>query len=101
MSDLYGAAGTPDGSGDKEESSFNLPVARENAVACNTCIHYNKDGRTCKAFPDLIPFEIRNGSNPHTAPMEGDNGIMYEPLPEKNTQGNELMVEADESRTGY
>ena len=32
----------------------------------------------CKAFPQGIPDEIAYGSNPHTKPYPGDNGIQYE-----------------------
>jgi len=32
----------------------------------------------CDAFPDGIPNEIAYGDNPHTGPVEGDNGITYE-----------------------
>lgn len=35
----------------------------------------------CKAFPNGIPDDIAFGDNPHTKPVEGDNGIQYEKGP--------------------
>lgn len=32
----------------------------------------------CKAFPDGIPDEISYGTNLHTEPYPGDNGIQFE-----------------------
>lgn len=32
----------------------------------------------CAAFPNGIPDEIAYGDNPHTHPVEGDNGIQFE-----------------------
>ena len=32
----------------------------------------------CEAFPDGIPEEIAYGTNPHTEPYVGDNGIQFE-----------------------
>ena len=32
----------------------------------------------CAAFPEGIPDEIVFGSNKHTSPYTGDNGIQYE-----------------------
>jgi hypothetical protein len=32
----------------------------------------------CAAFHDGIPDAIAYGDNPHTAPFEGDHGIMFE-----------------------
>jgi len=34
----------------------------------------------CKAFPEIIPFEIAYGNNDHTKPFKGDNGIRFEPI---------------------
>lgn len=36
----------------------------------------------CGAFPDGIPDEIADGEHDHTKPFPGDNGILFEPLPE-------------------
>lgn len=50
---------------------------------CSLCRHLDESGeRRCAAFPDLgsIPLEIWQGKNPHTAPVEGDNGIQFEPF---------------------
>jgi hypothetical protein len=36
----------------------------------------------CVAFPEGIPVEICYGPNLHLTPVEGDNGLQYEPDPE-------------------
>lgn len=47
---------------------------------CTFCVNYDPSDwprrRRCKAF-DLIPLEIWNGKNPHTAPYEGDHGLQF------------------------
>lgn len=48
--------------------------------ACRTCRHKIPGTKTCAAFPDGIPVEIRNGSNQHRAPVPGDNGIQWAPI---------------------
>lgn len=45
---------------------------------CNGCKHLRADG--CDAFPWGIPRPIRNGDVDHRHPVEGDNGIQFEPL---------------------
>lgn len=50
------------------------------ASPCSTCVHsHTPMQQTCEAFPAGIPDEIWSGQNPHTAPHEGDHGIVYEP----------------------
>lgn len=45
---------------------------------CMECKHHNGD-LTCKAFPKGIPEKIIFGSWDHKNPIEGDNGIQFEP----------------------
>lgn len=45
---------------------------------CNKCIHVNKNGMTCDAFPEGIPGEILSGEFNHIEPYNGDNGIRFE-----------------------
>ena len=70
---------------------------------CGTCVHYTGlDGNcvlVCEAFQEGIPDDIRWGSNPHTSPVEGDNGIRYTPVPKCSTcvhfigrGGNRMLV---------
>ncbi len=47
-------------------------------AACITCKHKHNDGPTCDAFPDGIPNDVLDGRNPHTEPIEGDGGIVWE-----------------------
>ena len=55
-----------------------------NAVKyCNYCKHRRLEPAiTCAAFPDGISYEILVGEIDHTQPIEGDNGIQFEPLEE-------------------
>jgi len=48
-------------------------------VYCMTCKHYN-GLQTCDAFKDKIPQDIFTGLRNHEEPVEGDNGITYEPI---------------------
>lgn len=43
---------------------------------CFSCAHLTVYPE-CKAFPDGIPEDIRNGTHPHIDPYEGDNGITF------------------------
>ena len=36
---------------------------------------------TCEAFPAGIPFEIYRGQADHRFPIEGDNGLLFDPKP--------------------
>lgn len=45
---------------------------------CANCIHSNRD-RTCKAFPNGIPKEIRKNEHDHRTPYPSDNGIQFKP----------------------
>lgn len=54
---------------------------------CFECVHYQETGgtpehpHTCNAFPNGIPKPIFDNEVSHTQPYEGDNGILYQPLP--------------------
>jgi hypothetical protein len=60
-----------------EENPFSIPK-------CNNCFYYhkNRNGATCKAFPNGIPVEILTNEHDHTKPFKGDNGILFEPTKE-------------------
>lgn len=52
---------------------------------CARCRHLDAGGaRSCAAFPgpDAIPLAIWKGENPHTAPVDGDQGIQFAPITE-------------------
>jgi len=54
---------------------------------CHKCKHLNEetndDGEeTCKAFPAGIPDDIIIGDTLHRVPVDGDNGITFEPRDE-------------------
>ena len=56
---------------------YNEPLA---IIAFNSCKHFwrDKEGFTCKAFPDDIPHEILMGTNMHTTQFdEQENDIVY------------------------
>jgi len=46
---------------------------------CNYCRFKNPNGYGCKAFGDKIPDEIVTGDILHLKPIEGDNGIHWQP----------------------
>lgn len=52
-----------------------------NSVHMSVCLYckHKTEGATCAAFPDGIPEDILNQDNDHTEPVEGDNGIQFEP----------------------
>jgi hypothetical protein len=47
---------------------------------CVNCRYY-RDGQKCAAFPNGIPEAIHDDVVDHTVPVDGDNGIQYEPWP--------------------
>jgi len=47
-------------------------------INCYRCKHKTPGKGTCKAFPERIPKAILRGEDDHTAPIEGDNGIVFE-----------------------
>ena len=57
-----------------------------NPHLCTFCIHYLGDEK-CKAFPDGIPNDVFCGYIQHTEPVEGDNGIIFEP----NEEGKKMF----------
>lgn len=61
---------------------------------CLSCRHVRAD-YTCAAFPDEIPAIIVRG-HPHETPVEGDNGIQYEPRPEGEPAPDFDDLEPDE-----
>ena len=50
---------------------------------CTFCVHLRAQGagRRCDAFPEGIPKVIWNGANPHTSPVAGDHGILFQLAP--------------------
>lgn len=61
--------------------------------ACQFCNHLthlgglNYKGWTCKAFPEGIDPAIVEGSRRHDEPIEGDQGLQYEPKVCKDNLG--------------
>lgn len=46
---------------------------------CATCIHYDWDTYTCKAFPEEIPDELLSGDKKHESVIKGQFGkTIYE-----------------------
>ena len=50
---------------------------------CATCKNKVPDSPTCLAFPNGIPRSILDGDVRHTRSYPGDNGITYDPDPER------------------
>ena len=55
-----------------------------NDVACRNCIH--RQGINCAAFPEGIPYRFFSGVEAHDEPVEGDNGIQFEPITKEYKQ---------------
>ncbi len=52
----------------------------ENLI-CFNCIHFDRFGGGCDAFPDGIPDVITSGENKHSKPLpDQDNDIVFEPI---------------------
>jgi hypothetical protein len=50
--------------------------------ACMTCTRFHRKGPlTCDAFPERIPDKVWLEGDPHTSPIEGDHGLLYEAKP--------------------
>lgn len=61
----------------------------EYSAVCSYCKH-NTGKRRCVAFGNTpIPLVIWLGQNPHTAPVEGDRGIVFERAAVGGQEGNE------------
>jgi hypothetical protein len=58
---------------------------------CMTCVHFRKGPQRatpegvncCTAYPDGIPPEISSGRYDHRKEAPGDNGVRYEPRPDR------------------
>ena len=48
---------------------------------CALCAHYKRGG-SCTAYPRGIPLPLLSGDIDHLSPVEGDNGIRFEPARE-------------------
>jgi hypothetical protein len=50
--------------------------------SCFNCRHFKmvEGGIACEAFGGPIPFLIASGQVDHTKPVDGDNGIQWEPV---------------------
>ena len=52
--------------------------------SCAFCVHFNENDSeniTCAAYPEGIPEDIVLGTNDHRAPVKGDHGLQFSPLP--------------------
>ena len=49
---------------------------------CQVCTHKYEGEPACEAFPNKIPDELYYGDVSHNKPYKGDNGILFEPVPE-------------------
>jgi hypothetical protein len=45
---------------------------------CARCVHLDRKGLGCDAFPEGIPRAILLGDVDHHYPVEGDRGIQFE-----------------------
>jgi hypothetical protein len=56
------------------------------SVQCATCREWTQNLQ-CRAFPDLIPEDIRTGAVDHTDPYPGDGGVRYRPIENLDPEG--------------
>lgn len=49
---------------------------------CSLCMN-RLENDTCKAFPNGIPREIKINKVIHSSSVDGDNGIVFEPIREE------------------
>ena len=61
----------------------NIDPPRHTRPKCVDCENYEFRGK-CKAFPKGIPQDIYYGRHDHRKPYPDDNGILFEPIEEKN-----------------
>jgi len=45
--------------------------------SCDVCKYFNKDTKTCSAYPDRIPTDILNGENRHLYPRVDQENDVY------------------------
>ena len=57
-----------------------VKIKENNCLICNNLLVYPN----CKAFPNGIPKKILTGEYDHTKSVDGDNGIVFEPIGDKN-----------------
>lgn len=62
---------------DDEDAILDKLLTLDFDVNCAQCVHY-KGGSKCDAFKQ-IPADILSGRKKHQKPVEGDNGIQFEP----------------------
>ena len=89
--ELGPGARTPDGRTEKggcvmEDRSINPKgMPGHDFPLCMACRHLRKTGTlsglgwTCDAFPEGIPVTVVQGIDSHLEPLEGDNGVQFEP----------------------
>lgn len=61
------------------------PVAGKDTLGldspCMECRFYHwRSFGTCDAFPDRIPQSIWSGNDRHLGPVEGDHGLLFDPV---------------------
>ena len=71
----------PGPSADKNMERFVWHEGEIQFSLCGTCIHKHLMVATCDAYPNGIPQPFLDGSEKHTVPVLGDQGIHYERVP--------------------
>ena len=74
-----------------------MPDAKNGNTPCRNCRHFDFLSRVrlrCDAFPDGIPLAIYNGAVPHDAPIEGDHGVVFDPMRPDDLRDLRLKIAA-------
>jgi len=57
---------------------------------CDSCVFYNKDDNTCKAYPEGIP--LKPGDTHFTPRSDQDNDVVYEQDPDLKFWWDEYLL---------
>ena len=60
---------------------------------CIRCTRLSAEGLSCDAFPKGIPETILEYRHDHRKPLDGDNGLTFDPITPEDAAWAESMIE--------